>query len=226
MSKILVVEDEIKIAQLMCDYLNANKHEVLMVHDGAEVDATLSSFEPELVLLDLMLPNKDGIDICKSIRARTDALANAGIIMVTAKVEEVDRLLGLELGADDYVCKPFSPKEVVARVEALLRRLKPANTAPACLIEIDEDCFNAKVKGQLLDLTPTEFRLLASLVNNPGHIYSRAKLIDSLHEDFRDISDRAVDSHIKNLRKKLKSTLPEQEIIKSVYGVGYKADFY
>jgi two-component system response regulator BaeR len=145
--------------------------------------------------------------------------------MVTAKVEEIDRLLGLELGADDYVCKPFSPKEVVARVEALLRRLKPANAAPACLIEIDENCFNAKVKGQLLDLTPTEFRLLASLVNNPGHIYSRAKLIDSLHEDFRDISDRAVDSHIKNLRKKLKSTLPEQEIIKSVYGVGYKADF-
>lgn len=225
MSKILVVEDEIKIAQLMCDYLNANKHEVLMVHDGAEVDAALSSFEPELVLLDLMLPNKDGIYICKSIRARTDALANTGIIMVTAKVEEIDRLLGLELGADDYVCKPFSPKEVVARVEALLRRLKPTNNAPACLIEIDENCFNAKVKGQLLDLTPTEFRLLASLVNNPGHIYSRAKLIDSLHEDFRDISDRAVDSHIKNLRKKLKSTLPEQEIIKSVYGVGYKADF-
>lgn len=225
MSKILVIEDEIKIAQLMHDYLKANQHDVRMVHDGAEAEAAMNSFEPDLILLDLMLPHKDGIEICQAIRARKDSLANIGIIMVTAKVEEVDRLIGLQIGADDYVCKPFSPKEVVARVEALLRRLKPANAAPACIIQVDADCFKATLKGQLLDLTPTEFRLLASLVNSPGHIYSRAKLIDSLHEDFRDISDRAVDSHIKNLRKKLKDAHPEQEIIKSVYGVGYKADF-
>lgn len=224
MSKILVVEDEIKIAVLMRDYLIASQHEVQMVHDGADTEAALASFRPDLILLDLMLPHKNGIEVCRAIRARQDELANIGVIMVTAKVEEVDRLIGLELGADDYVCKPFSPKEVVARVEALLRRLKPQRSPPAPSIAIDENCFSASVKGQLLDLTPTEFRLLASLVNKPGHIYSRAKLIDSLHEDFRDISDRAVDSHIKNLRKKLKEALPEQDVIKSVYGVGYKAD--
>ena len=224
MNKILIIEDEIKIAELMRDYLIVNQHEVQIIADGAEADAALLSFAPDLVLLDLMLPNKNGIEICQAIRTRTDALANIGIIMVTAKVEEVDRLIGLELGADDYICKPFSPKEVVARAEALLRRLKPSTSVYEALIEINEECFTASVKGQLLDLTPTEFRLLASLINKPGHIYSRAKLIDSLHEDFRDISDRAVDSHIKNLRKKLKEALPEQEIIKSVYGVGYKAE--
>lgn len=224
MSKILVIEDEIKIAKLMRDYLNAHQHQVQMVHDGQEADAAIDSFKPDVALLDLMLPNKDGVAICQSIRARKDAFSNMGIIMVTAKVEEVDRLVGLELGADDYVCKPFSPKEVVARVEALLRRLGPAGPVSGHIIDIDEDCFKVSIKGQALDLTPTEFRLLTSLVNNPGHIYSRAKLIDSLHEDFRDISDRAVDSHIKNLRKKLKQALPEQELIKSVYGVGYKAE--
>ena len=220
MAKILVVEDEIKIAELLRDYLLANNHDVLLVHDGAEAEEHFCQFTPDLILLDLMLPNKSGVEICKSIRAQS----NIGIIMVTAKVDEVDRLVGLEIGADDYICKPFSPKEVVARVAALLRRTNPSKLAHPLLIAINEDSFSAQVKGEELELTPTEFRLLASLINNPGRIYSRSKLIDSLHEDFRDISDRAVDSHIKNLRKKLKEALPEQEVIKSVYGVGYKAE--
>lgn len=220
MAKILIVEDEIKIAELLRDYLLAKQHDVAMVHDGAAAESCFIEFAPDVVLLDLMLPNKEGTEICKALRKQSPV----GIIMITAKVEEIDRLLGLELGADDYICKPFSPKEVVARVEALLRRIDPQQSTPVSLITIDDHCFSAKVNDQELELTPTEFRLLSSLVSNPGRIYSRAKLIDSLHEDYRDISDRAVDSHIKNLRKKLKEALPEQEVIKSVYGVGYKAE--
>lgn len=218
MAKILIVEDEVKIATLLQDYLQASGHDTQLVHDGTTALDCFNSYQPDLVLLDLMLPGRDGTEICRDIRQHSQV----GIIMVTAKVEEVDRLLGLEIGADDYICKPFSPKEVVARVQALLRRLP--QTSDDLPINLDENGFSVEVKGQPLETTPTEFRLLAILFKHPGQIYSRSQLVDRLHEDFRDISDRAVDSHIKNLRKKLKQVLPDLDIIKSVYGVGYKAE--
>ena len=172
---------------------------------------------PALVLLDLMLPGLDGIEVCKQIRAES-ALP---IIMVTARVEEIDRLLGLELGADDYICKPFSPREVVARVKAVLRRTDSEVSEKPRLV-IDEAKFSASYRGQALNLTPVEFALLRTLSGQAGRVFSRDQLMNEMYSDYRVVSDRAVDTHIKNLRRKLQAVSEGQELIESVYGLGYR----
>ncbi len=217
---ILIVEDEPKLAELLRDYLQQADYEVSCLHDGREVIPWVQQHNPDLILLDLMLPGKDGLEITKEIRQ----FSNVPIIMVTARVEEIDRLLGLELGADDYICKPFSPREVVARVKTVLRRVAPQTDVRANELELEPDRLTVRYQGQQLELTHVEFRLLSQLYSQPGRIYSRDQLIDSIYDDHRIVSDRTIDSHIKKLRKKLEQLDPNTEYIRSVYGVGYKYD--
>jgi len=216
--RILIVEDEPKIASLLADYLQAMGGFSTKIMDrGDVVLAQVRAEPPDLVLLDLMLPGLDGVEVCKQIRAESDV----PIIMVTARVEEIDRLLGLELGADDYVCKPFSPREVVARVKAVLRRAGGV-AAPADPLQIDEEKFLATWSGKRLNLTPVEFALLRTLAAHPGRVFSRDQLMNEMYSDYRVVSDRAVDTHIKNLRKKLAESGEDREVIESVYGLGYR----
>lgn len=215
--KILVVEDELKLAEVLRAYLQAAGYEVLCIDNGAVAVAAVHDWQPDLILLDLMLPGKDGLEICREVRAQL----NTPIIMVTAKTEEIDRLLGLELGADDYICKPYSPREVVARVKTVLRRTSQTANEPVTALQIDLQNYIAALDGKRLDLTPVELRLLALLQSQPGRIFSRDQLLDGIYQDHRIVTDRAVDSHIKNLRKKLAEIRPDTEIIRSVYGVGY-----
>jgi len=168
-------------------------------------------------LLDLMLPGLDGLEVCKRLRRDSQV----PIIMITARVEEIDRLLGLELGADDYICKPFSPREVVARVRAVLRRASGEAVTVEGL-EVDPARFRASLNGQALDLTPVEFALLQTLLAQPGRVYSRDQLMNEMYSDYRVVNDRAVDTHIKNLRRKLAAVQPGVEHIESVYGIGYR----
>lgn len=220
---ILIVEDERKIAELLRDYLEKHLYRTHCINNGNAVDAWLDNNQPDLVLLDVMLPGKDGLTICRELRARS----GVPIIMVTARVEEIDRLLGLELGADDYVCKPFSPREVVARVKALLRRVDRVRTNPAAAsrgLTIDEDKFSAAIDGHELNLTPIEFRLLALLASQPGRVFSRDQLMDKIYLDGRVVSDRTVDSHVKNLRHKVHAAVGSDDVIRSIYGVGYKLE--
>ncbi|HLS41700.1 MAG TPA: response regulator [Paenalcaligenes sp.] len=219
--RILIVEDEPKLVELLNLYLESEHFETSAVMDGNLVIDTVANYQPDLILLDLMLPGRDGLSLCKEIRQSSDV----PIIMVTAKVEELDRLLGLELGADDYICKPYSPREVVARVKAVLRRHQKnegekSNAQQA--IYIDENTYTAKLDGHLLELTPVEFRLFALFAKTPGKIYSRQQLLDLIYDDHRIVTDRTVDSHIKNLRRKLHAIRPEHDLIKSIYGVGYR----
>ncbi len=222
--KILIVEDEPKLAAIESDYLTQSGYQTTIIDNGLDVLPYVQKSPPDLILLDLMLPGKDGMEICKEVRQ----FSNIPIIMITARVEEIDRLLGLELGADDYICKPFSPREVVARVKAVLRRLQPPATATSTiasessLVILDEKKYKAHVNGQEVSLTAVEFQLLNKLYSEPGRIYSRAQLMDFIYTDHRVVSDRTIDSHIKKIRKKLIDALPEQELIHSVYGVGYK----
>ena len=176
---------------------------------------------PDLILLDLMLPGQDGIEVCKQIRAESAV----PIIMVTARVEEIDRLLGLELGADDYICKPFSPREVVARVKAVLRRSSMTDSfSVKSGLELNTDSLTARNQGKELHLTPVEFALLRTLSSHPRRVFSRDQLMNEMYSDYRVVSDRAVDTHIKNLRRKLNETTGGKELIESVYGVGYRFD--
>jgi two-component system response regulator BaeR len=220
--RILIVEDEPALANLLEDYLKAAGFLTDAMREGTGVVEAVRDNPPDLMLLDLMLPGKDGLEICREIRA----FSNLPIIMVTARVEEIDRLLGLELGADDYICKPYSPREVVLRVKAILRRLQPTtDSAPSVAgLELDESCFSARFQGVSLELTPVEFRLLKAFANQPGRVYSRTQLMDHLYTDQRVVSDRTVDTHVKNLRKKLNAVSPEEEIIRSIYGIGYKLE--
>ncbi|MFM9269427.1 response regulator [Halomonas elongata] len=221
---VLIVEDEPKIARLVADYLEGGGYETHHIDHG---DAVLPWFEsreapPELVLLDLMLPGTDGLTLCREIRQRWPRVA---IIMLTARVEEVDRLLGLELGADDYICKPFSPREVVARARAVLRRSRAAETdqhTGAGDLVLDDDGWCALADGHDLALTAVEFQLLRVMMHSPGRIFSREQLMDHMYRDHRIVSERTVDSHVKKLRKKIADIWPDREIIRSVYGVGYK----
>jgi two-component system response regulator BaeR len=219
---ILVVEDEPKMAALLGDYLHAEGHTTRTLADGREVVPAVRARMPDLILLDLMLPGRDGLDVCRELRA----FSSVPLIMLTARVEETDRLLGLDLGADDYICKsPFSPREIVARVRAVLRRAR--NAAPqsgTSALLIDADGHRASLNGVALDLTPIEFRLLNTLASAPGRVYSRDSLLDHLHADQRAVTDRAVDSHIKNLRRKLQQANGGQDPIASIYGVGYRFD--
>lgn len=215
---ILIVEDEPKIAALLRDYLVNGGYRVSVLDNGAVVANWVREHAPDAVLLDLMLPGESGLDVCKSIRG----FSNVPILMVTARVEEIDRLLGLELGADDYVCKPFSPREIVARVKAVLRRMSAAAHAVPSPIELDEARFDVRVRGQHLPVTPVEFRLLRKLLAQPGRVFSRQQLMDAAYRDHRVVSDRTVDSHVKNLRRKLADA--GFDPITSVYGVGYRLE--
>ncbi|EIK93938.1 response regulator receiver [Pseudomonas sp. M47T1] len=218
-AQILVVEDEPKLAALLRDYLSAAGHQVQCIADGLEVLPAVRAAMPDLILLDLMLPGRDGLAICRELRTFSDV----PVIIITARVEEVDRLLGLDLGADDYICKPFSPREVVARARAILRR-RPRSVSDGGL-RLDETTWKARFNQVELELTPVEFRLLKALNEHPGRVFSRDQLIDRLYSDHRVVTDRTVDSHVKNLRRKLEQAAPGQEPIQSIYGVGYKLEW-
>ena len=236
-ARLMIVEDEPKLAALLAKYLQAAGYQTTCLADGRLVVPQVRAAPPDLILLDLMLPGRDGIEICRELRTFSDV----PIIIVTARVEEIDRLLGLELGADDYVCKPFSPREMVARVRAILRRSRgsvsragqpapeeplvtdwtDAETRPVRLV-IDEDRHQVRLEDQLLDLTPVEFRLLAILAAVPGRVLRRDGLLDRLYLDHRVVNDRTVDTHVKNLRRKLMQVVKDRELVHSVYGIGYK----
>ena len=235
---VLIVEDEPKLAGILSDYLTAAHFRVSILHEGTDAVAFVQREAPDLILLDLMLPGKDGLTVCRELRA----FSQIPIMMVTARAEEIDRLLGLELGADDYICKPFSPREVVARVKAILRRSYPAAdagstvfpvhgqehpkdpVADSCGLTIDEDGYKASYKGHNLELTPAEFRLLLLFTRNPGRVFSREQILDALYDDNRIVTDRTIDTHIKNLRRKMQQAQAPEECIVSVYGVGYRFD--
>jgi len=224
---VLVVEDEPKLARLLADYLAADGFSPRCIDDGRAAVAEARKDEAALMLLDLMLPGQDGVSVCREVRS----FSALPIIMVTARVLEIDRLLGLELGADDYICKPFSPREVVARVRAVLRRTRPATGASSPATEgnagrlvIDEVGFEVKLDGVTVALTPVEFRLLKALAAAPRRIYSRDQLMDKLYEDRRVVLDRTVDTHVKNVRRKLAQIAPNEDIIRSIYGFGYKLE--
>lgn len=221
---VLLVEDEEKLAELLTEYLEASGYTVAVMHEGTRVVDKVRQSAPDLILLDLMLPGKDGLEICKEVRT----FSSVPVIMVTAKVDEIDRLLGLELGADDYICKPYSPREVVARVKAVLRRaeknsVKDEQQAIAGLT-LDQEKFKALYYDTPLDLTPSEFRLLVTLAEYPGKVFSRNQLMGHIYSDQRIVTDRTVDTHVKNLRKKMLEIDCEKELISSVYGVGYKIE--
>lgn len=219
---ILLVEDDVKIARLVRDYLLQEGYRVEHLDRGDGVEHWVQQHQPQLVVLDIMLPGRNGLDVCRALRAH----GSLGIILLTARVDEVDRLLGLELGADDYVCKPFSPRELVARVRAVLRRLHaapPSALPPASgPLQLDEQRWCARLHGQDLGLTAIEFQLLKVLVAQPGRIFSRDQLMDAMYRDERVVADRTVDSHIKKIRRKMNDIDPAHELIHSVYGVGYK----
>ncbi|NOU50596.1 response regulator [Pseudoalteromonas sp. JBTF-M23] len=219
---ILIVEDEPKLAEILSKYLAQAEYTSHIVMNGADAEPAFKSQQPALILLDLMLPNVDGIEICRRIRA----YSNVPIVMITAKVEEVDRLLGLEIGADDYICKPYSPKEVVARVKAILRRVALNEHGQVTDVEsklkLDEETLFASFLSARVSLTHVEFMLLKALYGHPGRIYSRDALMDHVYDDSHIVSDRTIDSHIKKIRKKLHGIAPEHEFIHSIYGAGYK----
>jgi len=216
--QILIVEDEAKLAKVLAEYLRASGFEPSRLANGAEVVPWIRDHRPDLVLLDLMLPGRDGMDICREVRT----FSNIPIIMITARIEEIDRLLGLELGADDYVCKPFSPREVVARVKAVLRRSRREKAYGTEGMVLDEHQYRATLHGRDLGLTVVEFKLLQVLHAAPGRIYNREQLMERIYPDDRFVNDRTIDGHIKKLRRKIEAIDPRTDNIHSVYGVGYK----
>lgn len=220
---VLIVEDEQKIAALLRDYLEQSGYRTHWLKDGNDVGDWVHARNPDLVLLDLMLPGKDGLAVCREVRS----FSEVPIIMITAKVDEIDRIIGLELGADDYICKPFSPREVIARANAIMRRISSIHVDTAETyrgIRIDRDRFQATINGLSTDLTPVEFRLLKMLVAEPGRVFSRDQLMSHIYEDGRVVSDRTVDSHVKNLRQKIEPMVDGEAVIRSIYGVGYKLE--
>jgi two-component system response regulator BaeR len=218
--RVLVAEDDPRIALLLLDYLHSEGFEAESIADGELALAAIKRATPDVLILDLNLPRLDGLSICRAVRAFSDV----PILMVTARVDELDRLLGLNSGADDYVCKPFSPREVMARVHALLRRSERRVTDEASLWTVDDAALRIAWRGQWLLLTPLEFRMLRHLLAQPGRVFSRAQLLDSAHGDLRDVSDRAIDTHVKNLRRKIQAVRSDDDCITSVYGVGYRFD--
>jgi two-component system response regulator BaeR len=222
--RILIVEDEDKIGDVLRDYLQREGYETHRLSRGDEVVDWVRAHGCELVLLDLMLPGRSGLDVCQELRT----FSSTAIIMITARVDEIDRLLGLALQADDYICKPFSPREVVARVKTVLRRTHPAQPGsrgvakPRAGLKLDAERWSASVDGRDLGLTAVEFQLLSVLAGQPGRIFSRDQLMDAMYRDERVVADRTVDSHVKKLRRKLADVIGERELIHSVYGAGYK----
>ncbi len=218
---ILIVDDEPKIVRLARDYLEKNGYRVITAGDGQSALAAARREKPDLVVLDLMLPNIDGREVCRILRRESDV----PIIMLTALAEEADQVVGLELGADDYITKPFSPRALVARVRAMLRRSRGEVKAPAILrvggLKIDAEKYAVTFNDAPIRLTPIEFKLLNLLANRPGQTLTREQLLDDLHGGASSI-DRSVDSHIKNLRRKLESVSADSPFIETVYGIGYR----
>ncbi len=214
----MIVEDEPELAALVADYARANGYLPTVFGNGSEALAAIRAAVPDMLVLDLMLPGMDGLALCRAVRA----FSQVPIIMVTARVEEIDRLMGLESGADDYLCKPFSPRELMARIKVILRRSQPA--AHASPVQVDEAAQRIAILGQVLELTPSEYAILAGMARRRGQVFSRAQLLDLASQDSLDVTDRAVDSHIKNLRRKIAAVMPDVEAIGSVYGLGYRFD--
>ena len=222
MKKILVADDEPKIVQLARDYLEHAGFTVLSAYDGEVALAVTRSEKPDLIVLDLGLPQLDGLDVTRALRRGS----NVPIIMLTARAEETDKLIGLELGADDYVTKPFSPKELVARVRAVFRRLESANAdgeiIRAADLTLDVPRMRVTLGPRAVELTPTEFQLLAALARQPGRIFTRAQLLDAVRGVAFESYERAIDAHVKNIRRKIEPNPREPRYILTVYGVGYK----
>jgi len=222
LTAILVVDDEQKIIRITSDYLEAAGYSILTAADGISALRVVDQSEPDLVILDLGLPGMDGLDVCRELRKKTDI----PIIILTARGEESDKLVGLELGADDYVTKPFSPKELVARVRAVLRRMEK-DTSDEDIFRVGEVLFDV-LKMRLtigdtpIELTPTEFELLLTLARQPGRIFTRSQLLDAIHGVAFDSYERAIDAHVKNIRRKIEPDPHQPMYVLTVYGVGYK----
>ncbi|MCD8552420.1 response regulator [Seleniivibrio sp.] len=219
--KVLIIEDESQIASILQDYFQQSGFEVHTLDSGAKAVDTIKKLVPDAVVLDLMLPDTDGLEVCRQVRK----FSNVPMLMATAKVEEIDRLIGLELGADDYICKPYSPREVVARVKAVLRRLTPETTEEVLTagpVVIQPSKYQVTVNGNDLTLTRSEFELLYIMAKQPGRVFSRTDLIANVHGYEFEGYERTIDSHVKNLRKKISAVLNDKDVIQTVYGVGYK----
>lgn len=221
--RILIVEDEEKIAALLRDYLQQAGYLTQWLARGDEVEDCVRNWQPQAILLDVMLPGKDGMTVCRDLRV----FSTVPILMLTARVEEIDRLLGLEFGADDYICKPFSPREVIARLKAVLRRSQTiANPQPgaanSAAVIFDEQRLEVRYNNRALVLTSIEYQLLKTLATEPGRIWSRQHLMNRIYPDNRIVSDRTIDSHVKKMRKKLAEAFPSLNLLQSVYGVGYR----
>ena len=219
---ILVVDDEPRIAEIARDYLERAGYRVMVAGTGPDALTAARTRSPDLIVLDLGLPHMDGLDVTRALRRQS----NVPIIMLTARVDERDKLTGLELGADDYVTKPFSPRELVARVRAVFRRVDaardPADVIRAGDITLDRATLRAVVGGQAIEVTPTEFELLATLARQPGRIFTRAQLLDAIRGADTESFDRAIDAHVKNLRRKIERDPRRPRHLLTVHGVGYK----
>jgi DNA-binding response OmpR family regulator len=222
MKQILVVDDEPEIARIVRDYLDAAGFGVTTAADGESALAAARAGRPDLVILDLGLPRRDGLDVLRELRRAGDV----PVVVLTARGEETDRIVGLELGADDYVVKPFSPKELVARVRAILRRAdvgaETSETIRIADLEIDVPRMRVTIGDRPVDLTPTEFQLLATLARQPGRVFTRGQLLDALHGVAFESYERAIDAHVKNIRRKIEPSPGEPRYIQTVYGVGYR----
>ena len=219
MTRVLMVEDEQAIASLLADYCRHSGFEADISLDEHDILTTIERGDADILLLDLMLPGMDGLELCKRIRRHSQI----PILIISARVDEVDRLLGLELGADDYICKPFSAREVMARIKAILRRLA-APTESNDGLQLDEGRLQVSWQGKAVTLTTVEFALLRCMAERRGQIFSRQQLMDRIYSDHRVVSDRTIDSHIKKLRQKLAQHFTGMRFIESVYGAGYRLD--
>lgn len=219
---ILVVEDEPSLAIVLCEYLSRSGFQTHIIDNGLDVIDWVKLHQPDLIILDLMLPERDGLDIYRELRT----FSQIPVVMATARVDEIDRLVGLELGADDYICKPYSSREVVVRVKNILRRSGEESNPNALNkgLTIDEKKMTVILDGVIISLTPAEFRLLSFFNKHPEQVFSREQLMTEIYEDSRVVTDRTIDSHIKNIRRKLQAVSADSEYIKSIYSVGYKLE--
>jgi len=221
MQTVLIVDDEPRLVEIAGDYLRHAGYAVVTAHTGSDGIARVRADNPALVVLDLRLPDMDGIRVARELRRQS----NVPIVMLTARAEESDRLLGLDAGADDYIVKPFSPRELVARVRAVLRRAGAAagDVVQVGDLAIDKSRLTVSRGGERLDLTATEFQLLATLASSPGRLFTRAQLLDAIRGSDAESFDRAIDAHVKNIRRKIERDPRNPRYILTVYGVGYKA---
>lgn len=222
MAKILIIEDEVELVKVLRSYLEQSGYQVIEAHRGDKGLTLWQQHQPDLVMLDLNLPGMDGLDVARHIRQKGDT----PILMLTARVEEIDQIVGLEVGADDYVTKPFSPKVVVARVRALLRRASPDRTIESLIriadLEIDVHAHTVRRGDEEIDLTPTEFNLLVTMASQPGRVFSRLQLLEAVQGVAYEGYERTIDAHIKNLRAKLEKEPKHPQYIETVFGVGYR----